>query len=102
MGNALAALPFGIALEEFADLEEQHHEDGLGELGLCPREEADAEGTDGGNRHQEVLIEGIAVGDSLRSLLQRVVADDQIRYKIDKQQLPGGQRQRFLDEDGDE
>ena len=74
VGNALAALAFGIALKEFANLEEQHHEDGLGELGLCPREEADAEGTDGGNRHQEVLIEGIAVGDSLSSLFQRVVA----------------------------
>ena len=85
MGNALAALPFGIALEEFADLEEQHHEDGLGELGLCPREEADAEGADGGYRHQEVLIEGIAVGDSLSSLFQRVVAYYQIRYEIDEQ-----------------
>ena len=37
------------------------------------------------DRHQEVLIEGIAVGDSLSSLFQRVVAYYQIRYEIDEQ-----------------
>ena len=74
MGDALSALSFSIALKEFTHLEEEHHEDGLRELRLCPRQEADAEGADGSNRHQEVLVEGIAVGDTLPSLMQRFVA----------------------------
>ena len=75
MGNALSALPLGIALKEFAHLEEEHHEDGLGELGLGTGEETDQEGTDGGHRHEEMLVEGITVGDTLPRLVKRLVTD---------------------------
>ena len=41
LGDALAALVFRIVLEEFAYLEEEHHEDCLGELVLCAGQESD-------------------------------------------------------------
>ena len=42
--NAIAALALGIALKEFAHLEEQHHKHRLGELRLGTRQETDAQG----------------------------------------------------------
>ena len=100
VGDALAALSLGIALEQLADLEEQHDEHRLRELRLGTRQEADGEGADGGYRHEEMLVEGIAVDDALDSLLQRVVADNQVGYKIDEQQLPRRQCQIVLNDDG--
>ena len=103
MGDALPALALSITLEEFADLEEKHHENGLRELGLCPRQETDAEGTDSGDGHQEVLVERVAVGDALPRLMQRLMAYEQIRNEVDEQQLPLGELRVWavLDEDSD-
>ena len=100
MGNARTALPLGIALKQLAHLEEQHHKHRLGELRLSPRQETDAQGTDGRHRHQEVLVERLAVRQSLGSLLQRVPADEQVRHQIDQQQLPCSQLAPFFDEHG--
>ena len=74
VGNALTALSLGIALEQLAHLEEEHDEDGFGELGLGIWQEADAQGTYRGYRHEEMLVEGVAVGNAFGGLLQRVVA----------------------------
>ena len=90
MSNAVAAFTLGIAFEELADLEEEHHEDRLGELGLCTRQEANAECTDGSHRHEEMLVEGIAVGHALNGFVKRFVSDEQIGYEINKEQLPCG------------
>ena len=49
-------------------------EDGLWKLCLGSRQETDAEGSDGGYRHEEMLVEGIAAGESLGGFLQRVVS----------------------------
>ena len=75
MRNALPALALSVTLEEFTHLEEEHHEDGLGKLGLGTGEETDQEGTDGGHRHEEMLVEGITVGDTLPRLVKRLVTD---------------------------
>ena len=74
MADALTALALGIALEELAHLEEEHDEDRLGELGLGTRQEADAEGSDSGDGHEEMLVEGIAMGNSLPRLMERLMA----------------------------
>ena len=100
MGDAVAALSLGIALEKLTDLEEQHDEDSLGKLCLGPWQETDAERSDGGHGHQKVLVEGIAVGNSFCCLLQCVVPDEQIGNKIDQQQLPCGQLAVLFDDDG--
>ena len=73
MTDTAAALTLSITLKEFANLEEQHDENGLRKLSFGTWQEADTEGADGGNRHEEMLIEGIAVSNTLDSLLQRVV-----------------------------
>ena len=74
VGNAVATLALGVALKEFANLEEQHDEDGLRELGLSTRQEADAEGTDGGHRHEEMFVEHVALGNAFPCLVQRLMA----------------------------
>ena len=74
MGNALTALALSITLEEFTHLKEEHDEDGFWELRLSTRKEPNAEGPDGGYRHEEVLVEGITVKHALDSFLQRVVS----------------------------
>ena len=61
MGNTVTALSLGIALEEFAYLEKEHHKHGLRKLCLCPWQETDAERTDGGYRHEEMFVEDISV-----------------------------------------
>ena len=68
--DACATLSLGIALEELTYLKEQHHEDGLWKFRLGARHETDAEGTDGSYRHQEMLIERVAMCQSLCSFLQ--------------------------------
>ena len=98
VSNGTAALSFGIALEELAHLEEQHHEDGFGKLGLSARQEADGQCPDGSYRHEQVLVEGIAVGQSLGSLLQCLVAGKEVGHEIDEEQLPGGEMSVMLDE----
>ena len=91
MGNTLATLSFGIALKQFANLEEQHDENGLRKLRLSTGQKADEQGSDGGNRHQEMFVESLAVNESLSRLFQRIVTNQQIGYQIDQQQLPGRQ-----------
>ena len=93
---AVAALALGIALKEFAHLEEEHHEHRFGKLILRSRQESYGQCAECGHRHKEVLVEGIAVGQSLGGLPQGVVAYEQIGHKIDQQQLPGGQTASLL------
>ena len=73
MGDGVAAFPFGIAFKEFADLEEQHDEDGFGEFRLGTGQKTDGESSERGNRHQEVLVEGVALGNAFCRLLQSLV-----------------------------
>ena len=89
MGDAFAAPALGIALEQLADLEEQHHEHGFRKLGLRARQEAYAERAYGGDGHQEVLVEHVSFDYALRGLHEGLAAYKQIRDEIDQQELPG-------------
>ena len=93
---ALATLSLGIALEELAHLEKEHHEYRLRKLCLCSWEESYAQCSYRSHRHQEVLIKRIAVRQSLRSLFQRSCTYQQIGYQVHQQQLPCRQRHIFL------
>ena len=86
VGNAVTALTFGIALEEFANLEEQHDEDGLRIFCLGTRQETDAQGSDGSYRHEEMFVEHVALRDAFPCFVQCLVTYQQIRYKINQQQ----------------
>ena len=101
MGNAATTLSLGVALEEFANLEEQHDEDGFGELCLGTWQETYGKGADGGYRHQEMFVEGIAVHQSFDGFLQRFVTYQQVRNEIDQQQLPRRQCPLMFDDDSD-
>ena len=70
MRNTLTALPFSITLKEFAHLEEKHHKDSLRKLRLSSWQEANAESAYGGYGHQEMLIEGVALQQSLHRFFQ--------------------------------
>ena len=80
MGNALAAASFGVSLEEFAYLEKQHYEHRFRELRLGSWQETDEQCTDGGYRHEEMLIEGIAVNQSFDGFLQGVVTNEEVGH----------------------
>ena len=75
-------------LEEFTQLEEEHHEHRFGEFSLCSRQEAYEQGSDGGDTHQEVFVEHFAFHYSLYSLADYVVADEKEWHEINQQQLP--------------
>ena len=96
--NAVATLALGVALKQLANLEKEHHKHRFGELRLRPREETDAQRADGSHAHQEVLVEGVSVGQSLGRLFQGVETDEEIGHEIDQQQLPGVQRSVFLND----
>ena len=74
MRDAIAALSLGISLEEFSHLEEEHHEDSFWEFRFRTRKEADAKGTDGSYRHQEMLVKHIALGDAFCRLAQGLMS----------------------------
>ena len=73
MRNTLTTLPFSITLKEFAHLEEEHYKDCLRKLRLSSWQEADAEGADGSDGHEEMFVEGVAVGDTLPGLVKRLM-----------------------------
>ena len=96
--NAFAALALGIALKQLADLEKQHDKDRLRKLCLGTRQKPDTKCPDGRYRHQEMLVERLAMSQTFGSLLERIETDEKIRNQINKQQLPCGQIAVFLDD----
>ena len=70
-GDGLAAAAYGDGLEELADLIKEHDRRGFGVL-------PDGESAQGGDRHQELFIKDLAVGDVAQSRPEHVPADDQI------------------------
>ena len=70
------------------------------EFGLRSGQEAYAEGTDGGQGHEEVLVEDVPAGNAFCRFFQGAGADEQVGDEIDQEQLPGLQGAVSLDEDG--
>ena len=68
----------------------------LGKLRLGTWQETDEQRSDGGYRHEEMLVERIAMSHSFPCLLKGVVTDEQVGHQINKQQLPCGQTGIFL------
>ena len=97
VSDAGAALALGIALKEFANLEKQHHKHRLGKLVLGTGQKTDAQCAHCGYGHQEVLVEHLAVQQSLDGLDDGAVAHQKIWHQIHQQQLPRGQLAVALD-----
>ena len=82
--DVLPALAHGIALEQLADLIEQHDRDGLG---IVPAAGINGQGESahGSHCHQEVLVKDLPVQDPPAGLLQNVGSDHQIGEQIQGQ-----------------
>ena len=99
MGDRFPAAAFRDALEQFAHLEEQHHEHRLGKLRRGARQEADGERAQRGDGHEEVLVQGLAVRERLGRLRQGLPADDQVRDQVDQEIGPYRPIRFLLDDD---
>ena len=89
---AASALAFGIALSPFAHLEKQHHCNCFGKSLVASGQKAYRECADGGYRHEEMLVEGIAVRQSFSGFLQCREAYQEVCREIEQQSLPHRQR----------
>ena len=87
VGDTVATLALSIALEELAYLEKEHDKHSLRELSLGSRQETYEQGTNGGHRHEEMLIESIAMTQALDGLLECVVTNEEVRNHVDEQQV---------------
>ena len=96
VGDTVAAAPFGITLQQFSHLEKQHHGHGLGHFAVGTRHEADEQRSGGGNGHEKMLVEGIALRQPFGGFVQGFMPHKQIRNKVNEQQLPHGQVCRVL------
>ena len=85
MGDTLATFAFGVTFKELTYLEKQHDEDRLGELCFGTWQETNAKCPNGGNRHEEMFVESLAMCQSLGGFLQCVEADEQVRNQINKE-----------------
>ena len=88
--DVLAAPSHGIALEQFADLIEQHNGNGFGIVAAVG--EADDNGAHGGNCHEEVLIEDLTVPDAQDSLPENIIAHDEIGHHVEGEPDKTGDR----------
>ena len=81
-GNAPSASLHGQALEELADLVEEHHSHTLHKVAV-PVIDGQHEGSDGGDGHQEILVEHSSVHHAQSCLAQNVVADNQVGRQVE-------------------
>ena len=93
-GDVPAGFADGVALEQLADLVEQHDRDAL-DIVAALRPDGQAERTERCQRHQEVFIKRAAVEDAFSGFFQDVVADDEIRRQIGDQLWNAGDGDEF-------
>ena len=98
--DGFAAVSFGLFLKPFSHLEEQHHKDGLRELGLRSGHEADAQRAQRGDAHEEVFAQGFAFDEPFGRFLEGVPAHYQVGDEVQQKVLPGGPVGLFFDDDG--
>ena len=101
-GDIPPAFAHRDALEPFADLIEQHDRHGFP---VIPQ----GKGADGGDGHQELLIQQVAPKDLAQGAPQDIPADDEIRHAVGQQlpyplqrQHPGHRQQRRSGKDANQ
>ena len=96
--DVASGLADGVALEQLADLVEQHNGHGL-VIVAALFIDGERDGADRGDRHQEVFVEHLMVADALPCLAQNVVADGEIRDEIEDRGDDHRQRRELRDEE---
>ena len=92
LGDGLPRAPHRVGLEQFAHLIKQHHEHGLGVFAGGKRAHR-------GQRHEEVFVKHLPVGDVAHGLPQNVPTDDGVGDEEGKQPpYPLKRRERAGDE----
>ena len=89
-GDRLAALAHRIALEQFSYLVEQHDGAALGKLRLGLGEADGGKSADGGDGHEERLVEGFAAPNVAPCLAQHVMAGDKVGDEVERKFPVGG------------
>ena len=96
--DVAAGLADGVALEQLADLIEQHDRHGL-VIVAALFIDGERDRADGRDRHQEVFVEHLMVADALPCLAQDVVADGDVGGKIENGGDGHRQRHKLCDEE---
>ena len=84
--DGFAGLAHGVALEQLADLVEQHHGATFRHRRLRVGERDHGECADGGDGHEQVLVEHLAVFDVAGCPQQHIVAGDEVRHEVQREQ----------------
>ena len=93
-GNVPPAFAHGIALEQFADLVKQHYGDGL--VIIAGFQQADDQGPNGGDGHEEVFVEHLAVQDPFEGFPQDIMSDDEVGHQVQQHAQETLQQAAFL------
>ena len=88
--DVAAALADGVALEQLADLVEQHNGDTL-DVVAALRPNGEEERAERGDSHQEALVKCAAVDDADACLAEDIVADDEVGGHIGQEPPDAGQ-----------
>ena len=74
--DRFARLAYGVAFEQRANLVKKHDSCAFGHVGFGFGEEDEGECADGGNGHEQILVERLFVRDTMPGFCQHVVACD--------------------------
>ena len=75
-----------IGLEPFAYLIEQHNCNAFQIITVFV--DSQSQSTNGGNRHQEVLVKDLAIADTFIRFSQNIITNNEIVYQIQRQSYP--------------
>ena len=92
-GDRLARLVGRVAFEQLAYLVEEHDRRAFGHMGLSFGKEDQSEGAECGNRHEQILVEGLSVDDAVPGFGEHVVAGQQVGHQKEGElgpQAPAG------------
>ena len=84
--DGFARFAHGVALEQLADLVEQHHSATFRHRRLRVGERDHGECANGGDGHEQVLVEHLAVFDVAGCPQQHIVAGDEVRHEVQREQ----------------
>ena len=80
-GDRAARPVHGVVLEQLAYLVEEHDGGAFGHVRLAFGEKDKGKRADGGDSHEQVLVEGLAVHDAVPGTREHVVAGDEIGHE---------------------
>ena len=81
LGNRAARPVHGVVLEQLAYLVKEHDGGALGHVRLTFGEKDEGKRADGGDGHEQVLVEGLTVHDAVPGAREHIVAGDEVGHE---------------------